>query len=254
VQFAPGVLTLELHSSPVFSPTGDEVFWSEMDGGGIQFMEIVDGAWTDPALAPFGLPYSGEPVYGPDGESLFFLSGHGTGGSQGEFDENVWKVTKVGGSWSEPELLGSPVNDHPMHWGVSFAANGNLYFGQSEGDGEIFFSELRNGAYQEPTRLGDAVNSTDMETTPCIAPDESFLIFSRVVEHGAGPIDLYVSFRSDDGSWTEAIAVPGLSSGEREISPRLSPDGQYLFFLRTVNGELMPHWVRASVVTDLRPR
>jgi hypothetical protein len=35
----------------------------------------------------------------------------------------------------------------------------------------------------------------------------------------------------------------------QEISPRLSPDGKYLFFLRTVDGELWPFWVSAHVVT-----
>jgi hypothetical protein len=252
-RFAPQILTLEFHSSPVFSPSGDEVFWSEMDGGGIQFMEVVGGEWTDPAPAPFALPYSGEPVYGPDGEVLYFLSGHQAEGDQGSHDENVWWVTKSTGEWSAPALLGSPVNDHPMHWGVSFAANGNLYFGHTEGSGEIFFSEFRNGAYQDPISLGAAVNSTDMETTPCIAPDESFLVFSRVVENGLGPIDLYVSFRDSDGSWLPAAPVAALNTPQREISPRLTPDGEYLFFLRTVNGELMPFWVQSSVITDLRP-
>jgi hypothetical protein len=251
VRFASQIITLELHSSPVFSSTGDEVFWSEMEGGGLQFMEVMDGEWSDPAPAPFALPYSGEPVYGPEGNTLYFLAGQRLAG--GEWDEDVWKVTKVGGAWSAPESLGSPVNDHPMHWGVSFAANGNLYIGHSGGDGEIFVSEFLDGVYQDPVPLPSTVNSTDMETTPCVAPDESYLVFTRVVEHGQGPIDLYVSFRGEDGSWSEAIPLSTLNTSEREISPRLSPDGEYLFFLRTVRGELRPFWVSSSVITTLQP-
>ena len=184
--FAHHILTRELHSSPVFSPRGDEVFWNEMEGG-----------------------------------------------------------------WSDPEFLGSPVNDYPMHWGVALASNGNLYFGHTEGSEDLFSAELRDGIYRDPVPLGEGVNSEHLETTPCVAPDESWLVFSRVVDHGRGPIDLYVSFRTRDGGWTEAVPLEGVNTPEREISPRLSPDGEYLFFLRTLNGELRPYWVRSSVITDL---
>ena len=253
-QFASQILTQEFHSSPVFSPSGDEMYWSGMDGGGIQFMRLENGEWSAPQVAPFSLLYSGEPVFGPAGDTLYFLSGQSFEGSQGSSDENVWKVVRLADGWSNPEPLGSPVNDHPMHWGVSLAANRNLYFGHTEGSGEIFYSEFRDGVYLEPVSLGDAINSEDMETTPCIAPDESYLVFSRVVQNGLGPINLYVSFRGQDGSWTEAVPLTGVNTDGREISPRLSPDGDYLFFLRTVNGELMPFWVSSSVITALRPQ
>ncbi len=251
--FAPEIFTLELHSSPVFSPDGREVFWSEMDGGGIRWMRMVNGVWSGPSDPPFALPYSGEPVFGPRGDTLYFLSAHRSEESRGNWDEDVWRTARTGSAWSQAERLPPPVNDHPMHWGVSLAANRNLYFGQTEGAGGIYFSEFRDGEYLAPVPLGARVNSQHMETTPCVAPDESFLVFSRVVERGLGPIDLYVSFRNPDGSWGDAVPLSAVNTGEREISPRLSPDGEYLFFLRTVNGELMPFWVRATVITDLKP-
>jgi hypothetical protein len=213
-----------------------------------------DGAWSEPRVAPFTLPYSGEPCFTPDGGTLYFLSAHRTEGSRSGFDENVWRVRLGEEGWSDPELLGGPVNDRPMHWGVSLAANGTLYLGQTDGSGDIWVSESRYGRYQDPVPLGPNVNSSDMETTPEVAPDESFLVFARVVANGRGPIDLYVSFRDPDGTWMPAVPLAAVNTSEREISPRLSPDGKYLFFLRTVDGELRPFWVSARVVTDLRPR
>jgi hypothetical protein len=252
-QFASQILTQQFHSSPVFSPSGDEMYWSGMDGGGLQFMRLENGEWSAPQVAPFNLLNSGEPVFGPAGDTLYFLSAQSYQGSQGSSDENVWRVTRTAGGWSDPTPLGSPVNDHPMHWGVSLAANRNLYLGHTEGSGEIFFSEFQDGIYQEAVSVGEAINTEDMETTPCIAPDESYLVFSRVVQNGRGPINLYVSFRGQDGSWNEAVPLTGVNTDGREISPRLSPDGEYLFFLRTVNGELMPFWVQSTVITALRP-
>ena len=133
VPFAHEILTRELHSSPVFSPGDDEIYWSEMEGGDIHFMRVEDGVWSTPRVAPFSLPYSGEPEFGRHDGALYFLSGHRFEGSQGEYDENVWKVVRTPEGWSPPEPLGPPVNDHPMHWGVSFADNGNLYFGHRGG-------------------------------------------------------------------------------------------------------------------------
>ena len=173
LQFAPEIITLELHSSPVFSPDGREVFWTEMDGGGIRWMRLVNGVWSGPSDPPFALPNSGEPVFGPLGDTLYFLSAHRFEGSRGNWDEDVWRTARAGSGWTEAQRLPPPVNNHPMHWGVSLAANRNLYVGQTEGAGGIYFSEFR--------------------------------------------------------------------------------DGEYLFFLRTVNGELTPFWVRATVITDLQP-
>ena len=67
--------------------------------------------------------------------------------------------------------------------------------------------------------------------------------------------DLYVSFPGPDGTWLEAISL-----GDRvntvpnhELGPVVSPDGEFLFFLRNVDGDLKPHWVRATVFLDLVP-
>lgn len=250
--FAHRLFTEELHSSPVFSPRGDLVFWSEMEGKSIRFMEARNGAWAEPQTAPFSLSLSGEPSFSPDGETLFFLCADHTEERPNEFDENVRKVTRTEHGWSEPQLLGPAVNDQPMHWGVSVAANGNLYFGQTQETGDIWVSESRYGRYQDAVPLGPEVNSSDMDTTPEVAPDESFLLFSRVVDHGRGAVDLYVSFRGSDGGWMPAVPLAAVSTPEREISPRLSPDGKYLFFLRTVNGKLRPFWVSTRVITALK--
>ena len=55
VLFAPGVFTHEMHSPPVFSPDGSEVYWQPMNTPDIamKFMQMLNGSWTSPANVPF---------------------------------------------------------------------------------------------------------------------------------------------------------------------------------------------------------
>jgi len=225
------------------------VYWGEMEDG-IFGMVLVDGEWSPRTEASFNIPYSGEPVFSVEGDALYFASQHSHAGSQGQWDEDVWKVVRTDEGWSAPEPLGPMVNDHPMHWGVSLAANGNLYFGRTGGSGDIYVAEFRGGAYQEAKPLGPGVNSEHGEGTPHVAPDESYLVFSRNAPEG---IDIFVSYRNDAGGWSEAEALTAVNTPDGETCPRVSPDGAYLFFLRRPDRDWKPYWVSATVITDLAP-
>ena len=247
VRFAPGIFIEELHAPPIFSPGGDEVYWSLMDlqPGDILFMKLVDGIWTDPAVAPFSSSEgSDSPFISSDGNKLVFLSrqnaAHG---------ENIWVVEKNNGEWGTPSMLGNEVNQFNPHWQASIADNQNLYFGgESGGAGDIFFSEYVNGSYTTAQNLGSAINTDDgLETTPFIASDESYLIFARV--HGSSPYsNLFISSKNNDGSWSEAVKMTGLSSIYHELYPNISPDGRFMMFLSFRSGLLLPYWVDAQVI------
>jgi len=251
-QFAPDVFTNELHSSVVFSPDGNSVYWSEMDGHQVQFMERENNRWSGPKTVPFALPGgTAEPALAPDGETLFFVSREPFGEDEGE---NIWRVRRTPVGWSAPEPLGPHVNGHRLHWSMSISADGTLYFGRMDSVAGIFRSEVRDGVYQEAVPVGGGVNTEAYETTPFIAPDGSYLLFSRVEGVGRGGMaDLYVSFPGPDGSWQAAVSLGNpVNTPVHEICPVVSPNGEYLFFLRNVDGDLKPHWVRSSVFLDLR--
>lgn len=253
-QFAPEVFTNELHSTVVFSPDGDAVYWSEMHGDQILFMERSDDGWSSPAPVPFALPGgTAEPALAPDGRTLFFTSREPI---DGDAAERIWRVRRTPDGWSAPEPLGPEVNGQPLHWSMSISADGSLYFGRMGRAPGVFRSDLRNGSYQEAVSVGPGVNTGDFESTPFIAPDGSYLLFSRVKNVlQRGTADLYVSFPASDGSWQEAVSLgSAVNTSVHELGPVVSPDGQYLFFLRNVEGDLKPHWVRSSVFLDLRGR
>ncbi len=138
-----------------------------------------------------------------------------------------------------------------MHWQFSLDRQKNLYFaGQStdsRGLSDIYLARFAGGKYERPVNLGEPINSAEGETTPFIAPDGSYLIFSR-------QYDLWASFRGTDGAWLPPVKLgPEINSLSIELCPIVTADGKYLFFLSQRDGESHAYWVSAQAVFKLRP-
>ncbi|HSQ79021.1 MAG TPA: ankyrin repeat domain-containing protein, partial [Candidatus Bathyarchaeia archaeon] len=202
-----------LHSTVVFSPDGNEVYWAPMveypgglyARGGILMMERVDGRWTPPALAPFSGPDDGDvPFFSQDGRRVYFISARALPGASEGGKECIWYADRTPSGWSEPRPLDRTVNEHAMHWSFSLDRSGNLYFGgrgpDSRGMNDIYMARYVDGKYEKPINLGDPISTAAEETTPFVAPDGSYLIFSR-------NYDLWVSFRAKDGSWGAPVSL-----------------------------------------------
>jgi ankyrin repeat protein len=261
--FAPGIISSiwGLHSTAVFSPDGNEVHWAPMithpgevySRGGLLMMKRVNGRWTAPAWAPFSGPDFDDdvPFYSPDGKRITFISRRLLPGEKQGRGERIWLTDRTANGWSEPRPIDAVVNEHDKHWQFSLDKEGNLYFGgqgpDSRGMSDIYLARFNEGRYERPINVGAPINSAGVETTPFIAPDGSYLVFSR-------QYDLWVSFRGSGGGWTEPVKLgPEVNSPEIELCPIVTADGRYLFFLSSRDGESHPYWVRAEVIEKLRP-
>jgi hypothetical protein len=113
---------------------------------------------------------------------------------------------------------------------------------------------LLDGAYQAPENLGPVLNSENYEGDVFIAQDESYLIVSIYGrEDGFGKGDLYVSFRSLDGSWSPLKNMGGaINSDKRDFCPTGTPDGKYFFFSSKREGDGDVFWVDAKLIDTLR--
>lgn len=245
-RFAPDIFTEELHAPPIFSPAGDEVYWSDMSPypSGIFCMKLIDGFWTEPSLASFSHGQrSDSPFISSDGNTLVYLSERiDTGG------EDIWIVDNIDGEWGTPEMFGPEVNQFNPHWQASMADNQNLYFGAN---GDVYFSAYINGAYTTAENLGTMINTDVVEGCPFIARDESYLIFDRTMSNRYA--DLFISFKQDDGSWGDAVNMVELNRTYHELYANVSPDGRFIMFLSNSDGRgLLPYWVDASVIEDYR--
>ena len=244
-RFAPAVFKQELHAPPIFTPDGREVYWSFMDEPqGVRFMKIDNGAWTEPAPAPFDRGKLGDsPFISSDGNHLLFLSW--LGGA-----ETIRQVDREDEKWGSPQELPDEVNATGAHWQASMAENGNLYFGSR---GEIFFAEFVNGSYTQALDLNSSINTPDAhEGSPFIAPDESYLIFDRAPDSSYA--DLYITLRNEADGWDEPVALEALNSGLHELYANVSPDGRFIMFLSNrTGGILLPYWVDAGIIDNYRP-
>jgi hypothetical protein len=113
------------HGTLVFSPDGDEAYWSVAGGIRIMSSKRMKGVWTEPAVV---FPDADVPFISPDGNRFFFMS---VKRDKGVKTETVCVSEKTPTGWSEPRPLPGAVNSvSDLHWQFSVDNGGNLFFGK----------------------------------------------------------------------------------------------------------------------------
>ena len=91
---------------------------------------------------------------------------------------------------------------------------------------------------------------------PFIAADESYIIWDSENEGGYGAVDLYISFKQQDGSWGAAINFGDkINTDGPDSGGYVSPDGKYFFFNRKISHEDSDiFWVDAQIIESLKTK
>jgi hypothetical protein len=255
--FAPGIIsTDDTEFGITISPSGDELYFTRTDDAGvtaIYFTKKENSSWTSPAKAPFSNTERNlEPSFSPDGRRIYFTrrktisTGYIPAGYYVEKNNNIW---------GEATEIENPLTDvFTMYLGI--ADNGNIYYtGREEANQFLFFIENQNGTYSSQRKLPPEINYGWVAHS-YIAPDESYIIYdARNREDSYGNEDLYISFKDEDGTWSNSINFGGTISTEKsENCPGMSPDGKYLFFMRTSTdsdwSQADIYWVRSDHIID----
>jgi hypothetical protein len=234
-----------------FTPDGKEFYYTRMAGGRnyVYVSQETSKGWTKPKKASFNTGLGdAEPHITADGTQLYWSSGRlGPDGSYG-----MWVMDRVGTGWGEPRFFG------PSLMYITTARNKNLYVTDMS-DLElqkIAVRRFENGQYGPLELLGEGINDGTPAVHPCIAWDESYLIFDGPRPDalgGPGDWDCYISFRNPDGSWTQAAHFLEISSPDVEMCTSLSPDGKYLFFGRSGPSGSHIWWVSSEILERYRP-
>lgn len=261
--FAPGIISTE--KSEGCSGWGNHmeffIFQRRVnDRSELYIMNQVNGVWSKPALIPSLNKYKvGDFTIAPDGKTMAFASrifieeiGKGEGA-------NIWFVKKTKTGWTQPVQIGSPINTKYHESYPSLAANGNLYFFSRKpggfGRSDLYLSKFMGGKYQPPVNLGPKLNTKHHEWDTYIAPDESYMIYCSMMPGGEGDDDLYVTYKTVDGSWSEPVHMgTEINSVESENRPYVSPDGKYFFYASKKRGARDIYWVDAAIIDQLKPR
>lgn len=236
-----------------FAPDGKEFYFTRTDNvpgtQRIMISRFTDGEWTKPEVAPFSKEYVNlEPHITPDGRRLIFVSERPIQGHPPVDGNQLWMVERAGNGWGEPKYI------RPGMF-ASVALDGTLYYTDMSNwpnPPGVVSSKLVNGKYTKPVILDGGVNSPMFGAHPCIAPDQSFIIFDSFRRDGQGEgrkPDLYVSFRDEDGSWGQALNLgDNINHSGSNLGASLSPDGEYLFY--SSDGDI--YWVNVRILHEMK--
>lgn len=255
IVFAPGVVSTEKgwEAAISFSPDLRELFFTRrlsIEGmeNRILHMKMNNNEWTKPVLASFArdiMEY--EAFITPDYRRVIFNSARANPKSA---KGGVWYSERENDSWSEARFFPGSINEGWI-MSVTSTLDATLYFTANYGDGYgIYRSRFINGAYTKPEFLPKEINKSRYfgASHPYIAPDESYLIFDAGATKNS---DLYISYKKEDGSWTDAIPFgQTINTKDHENIATVSPDGKYLFFGR--DNDI--YWVSSRIIEELRPK
>jgi hypothetical protein len=262
--FAPGIISSEI--SEGCSGWGNDmeffIFQRWFDSKShLYIMNQINGVWSAPEPIPLVDKYGvGDFTIAPDGKTMAFASKIpikeiGPDGKGG----NIWLVEKKGSEWSVPKPIGAPVNTKYHDSYPSLSANKNIYFFSRKPGGfglsDLYMSRFEKGKYQTPVNLGKTLNTKDHEWDTYIAPDESYMIYCSMMPGGVGDDDLYVTYKTGNGSWSKPVHMgKEINTAESENRPYVTPDGKYFFYTSTIKGKRNIYWMDASIIDDLRPK
>jgi Tol biopolymer transport system component len=246
VVFAPGFVCKGPSNEYgcTFTPDGSEFYFSR-NGNTLSTVLHSDG-WSKPKKTPWNTSkIEMEPHVTADGAKLWFSSNRKWQGAS--VGPGIWVMDRLEAGWGEPRY-------HCPGMYPTTAANGNLYYTDLDNPegARIVMQRFEDGRYLPPEPLGDGVNGILPNAHPCIAADESYLIFDSRrpgAMGGEGDDDHYISFRNPDGTWGEAQHFDEISATGSNMCASLSPDGKYLFFFR--DSDIW--WVSAEVIERYRP-
>ncbi len=119
-------------------------------------------------------------------------------------------------------------------------------------DGRLYTSHLIDETWEEDGPLD--IHGFDGHDTHCfVSDDESFVIFASDFHSLGHNLDLYVSYRQEDGSWGEPQSIMELNTDFDEDSPFLAEDST-LYFSSRGHGSLGGYDIFRSTYDKKRKR
>lgn len=238
--FAPGIVSRGFHELGLaIAPDQSEIFYITSDRQYSHYVIITvkreDEVWGEPEVAPFSGDHSDYALaFSPDGRRLYFSSKRPVPGTDGPSEfHNIWRVEKADRAWSEPIFCQDLSFEGASQVNPSFAKDGTVYYQISRPGtgGDLYYARISDGAYSGPIKLEAPISTEHNEGRPFISPDEDRLLFHSDRPGGSGSMDIYISFKQEDGSWGEPMNLgEPVNSEVSDFGPYLSPDGKYLFF------------------------
>jgi outer membrane protein OmpA-like peptidoglycan-associated protein len=153
-----------------------------------------------------------------------------------KYFEEIYISKNNGGTWSTPELIGSPINTEKHDATIGISADGQrLFIYKSENNGDIYECELTGSEWSTPKPLYGLVNTEFKESSASFSPDGNKIYFvSNRTDRGMGGFDIYAAYKTSSGIWDSIVNLGNkVNTKYDEEAVFMHPDGRTLYFSST---------------------
>jgi len=211
------------------------------------------------------------PRLSPDGRYLYFIR---LGAPEGQSGEEIWYAERTEhGGWTAARALYRPLDAAQNNFILAVLDEGerllvgNRYRADGRVEGGFSFVRREGAGWSAPEPVSiEGWHARGRWVSASLSEDGGVMVLHAEREGGEGGADLYVTFRREDGTWSEPrnlgrdVNTPG-----HEITPYLAADGVTLYFSSDGRGGLGGHdifvtrrldesWQRWSEPENLGPR
>ena len=179
------------------------------------------------------------PVVSPNGMELYFTRRNDPENFGNEGKDDIFYTYKLdNGQWAKSKRLPPPLNNNDANYVCSIANKGTMLLlgnrykpdGTCEGGVSISRKIDTSWTFPEDLKITNFYNDSKNQEF-FLSSDSKVLIMAVQRKDSRGLKDLYVSFRENDGSWSEPKNMGNvINTPANELSPFLSPDNKKLFF------------------------
>ncbi len=201
------------------------------------------------------------PIVSADGRTLYVTrSDHpGNLGDDKDHDDIWFSELLSDGSWGPLENIGNTINNENHNFSISISPDNNTmilnglynFYGDGRSGNGISIShrtsEMQWGVPSQ-IKIENFYNDNKYQNFT-VSPSNTVLVMSIERKDTYGDSDMYVSFRQQDGSYSEPLNMGAvLNTVESEGTPYIASDGVTLYF----NSEGHPGYGNADIFVSKR--
>lgn len=217
------------------SPDGHRIYFVSLkkgwaaDGGPFYRADLQGTSWSNVQGMGSGIArfFQHNPagrtfrVYGasisPDGRDFYFAT---TAHSEGD-RQQIWISHNIGGQWSDPENLGSRINQPAGSYAPFIAADGRTLFFSTHmaggfGGDDIYYSTLRNGIWETPLNIGAPINTANDDAFLSI-PASGDRVYLSTSHNGND--DIYSTALPESARPKSVVLLTGTVANKRTGAP-----------------------------------
>lgn len=182
------------------------------------------------------------PLIAPDGKTFYFVRDDYPGNVGEDKDHNdIWYTTLSDDNWTKAKNIGRPLNNDGHNFVIAITPDNNSLilngtytaFGEDAGNGISISNKLKDGSWSIPKDIEiDNFYNDDEYQNFTFSPDLQVMVMGiERSDDTYGESDLYVSFRNQDGTYTEPKNLgEDINTSDEEGTPFIAADGKTLYF------------------------